>query len=104
LADELASKNRYMSVPIGVSVSELESTLGVPIALVQIDARGELLVCFSTNGGGGESLTSAVRDAVRYMPKQAEYRKVMIYNDTTVYAYFYVDQSGIVRKKEVIVS
>lgn len=107
LSEELSAKKRFLSISVGMTEADLQDSLGPPLGLVQVQPTGIIVYTSLAEGNPIElSLADSSRNSwpeeIRFLPVKSKYTRVFVYIETTVYAYFYIGESGKIESVEVV--
>jgi len=100
LEAELRAQEHFGSVEVGHTEESVIQLFGPPLGTVKSTESG--LVFEDHSAGSPETLalpddeTLHLPELIRFMPKRPTTGKVLVYNEGTVTAYYFIDANGLV--------
>jgi hypothetical protein len=106
---EIAAQQRFEAVAIGTRESDLISSLGTPQGLVKRSGPSQLVLQFDELSDKGEIRLDETDRAnwpqeLQFLPERPVTNKVLIYLDSTVWAFYFFSSDNEVEHASVVVS
>ena len=109
--EEVQVKKKFLAVPLGLTKGELESELGKPLGRVAYDRSKRRYVYVALEGvkhsvelDPGFFAPSTHIPAADFFVARDPSEDVLVYQEATVFGYFYFSKDGRLIDKKVVVS
>lgn len=109
--EEVQLKKKFLAVPLGITESQLETELGKPIGRIVYDRSKRRYVYAELEGikrlvemDSGFFASSADIPAADFFVARDPSEDVLVYNEATVFGYFYFSKEGRLVDKKVVIS
>lgn len=109
--EEVQLKKKFLAVPLGITESQLETELGKPIGRIVYDRSKRRYVYAELEGikrlvemDSGFFASSTDIPAADFFVARDPSEDVLVYNEATVFGYFYFSKEGRLVDKKVVIS
>jgi hypothetical protein len=109
--DELRLQKQYLAVHVGITEKQLRSELGEPVGRITYDRSKHRYVYSELEGGKrvvdldtGRFAASTNIPAADCFDEKSNLENVLVYNEATVFGYFYFSSDGHFVDKKVKIS